>query len=478
MALPGGLQALVQEQGDLKISFHGADRGVTGSCHLIECAGTRILIDCGLYQGGREIEEENADDFGFDPASIDFLLLTHAHLDHCGRIPLLSKRGFKGKIVTTGATRELARLVLLDAAHLQEEEARYQQRHKARRGRRHETKPLYTVLDALNSTEHFSGTAHYLKPIELVPGVRATFYDAGHILGSASILLELEETGKTRSVLFSGDIGNSGRPLLRTPATPGHADVVVMETTYGDRLHKKLQPSVDELYDAIADTLKRGGNVIIPTFALERAQELLFYLREGVESSRLPGSLQVFLDSPMAISVTEIFERHSECYEPHVAELFREGRDPFDLPGLHFTRETAESIALNRVTGGAVIIAGSGMCTGGRVRHHLKQNLWRHQSSVVFVGFAARGTLARRMIDGAKSVKIFGESYPVNSAIHTINGFSAHADRSELLDWHRGAGSPELTYLVHGEEEAMSHFANLLTGTEVRMPELGDEFSL
>lgn len=462
----------------MKISFHGADRGVTGSCHLIECAGIRILVDCGLYQGGREIEEENAGDFGFDPASIDFLLLTHAHLDHCGRIPLLSKRGFAGRIVATGATRELARLVLLDSAHLQEEEARYQQRRKARRGHRHELQPLYSVLDVLNCTELFVGTAHYLRPIELAPGVRATFFDAGHILGSASVFLELEENGETRSVLFSGDIGNSGRPLLRTPSTPAHSDVVVMETTYGDRLHKKLLPSVDELYDAIDDTLRRGGNVIIPTFALERAQELLFYLREGIESGRLPGSLQVFLDSPMAISATEIFERHSECYEPHVADLFRKGSDPFDLPGLHFTRETAESIALNRVTGGAVIIAGSGMCTGGRVRHHLKQNLWRHQSSVIFVGFAAKGTLARRMIDGARSVKIFGESYPVKAAIHTINGFSAHADQSELLEWHRGAGSPGLTYLVHGEEEAMSRFADLLTDTEVRMPLRGEEFSL
>ena len=462
----------------MKISFHGADRGVTGSCHLIECAGKRVLIDCGLYQGGREIEEENAEDFGFDPAGIDFLLLTHAHLDHCGRIPLLSKRGFKGEIVTTGATRELARLILLDAAELQEEEARYQSRRKAKHGNRHEIPPLYSVPDVLISFELFSRSIRYEKPIEIAPGVRVTFFDAGHILGSASVLIELEEGGQRRSVFFSGDIGNSGRPLLRAPATPAHADVVVMETTYGDRSHKALEPSVDELYDAITDTLKRGGNVIIPTFALERAQELLFYLRQGVEKGLLPGSLQVFLDSPMAISATEIFQRHPECYEPQVSKLFHEGIDPFDLPGLHFTRETADSIALNRVSGGAVIMAGSGMCTGGRVRHHLKQNLWRHQSSVIFVGFAAKNTLARRIIDGAKTVKIFGESYPVKAAIHTINGFSAHADQSELLAWHRGLANPEITYLVHGEEETMSRFSKLLEQTEVRMPELGDEFSL
>jgi metallo-beta-lactamase family protein len=326
--------------------------------------------------------------------------------------------------------------------------------------------------------DSFGRQAHYGKPLQLAPGVRATFFDAGHILGSASILLELEDNGEKRSVFFSGDIGNSGRPLLRDPVTPSHADVVVMETTYGDRSHRELQPSIDELYEAIGDTLKRGGNVIIPTFALERAQELLFYLRKGVESDRLPGSLQVFLDSPMAISATEIFQRHPECYEPEIAELFRKGKDPFEMPGLHFTRETAESIALNRITGGAVIMAGSGMCTGGRVRHHLKQNLWRSQSSVVFVGFAAHGTLARRIVDGASSVKIFGESFPVKAAVHTINGFSAHADQAELLAWHAGLGGPSRTYLVHGEENAMTRFSQLLPGTDVQMPAFGDEFPL
>ena len=462
----------------MQISFHGADRGVTGSCHMVECAGRRILIDCGLYQGGRELDEENAEDFGFDATSIDYLLLTHAHLDHCGRIPLLSKRGFKGEIITTAASRELARLVMLDSAHLQEEEARYQARKKARHGHAHNAVPLYSVLDTLNSTEHFGRTANYNQPLEIAPGLRATFFDAGHILGSASIFLELEEAGQRRTILFSGDLGNAGRPLLRDPVTPQHTDVVVMETTYGDRQHKELSPSVEELYAAINDTFKRGGNVVIPTFALERAQEILFYLREGVIQNRLPGSIQVFLDSPMAISATEIFERHPECYEAEVAELFHEGRDPFHLPGLHFTRETAESIALNRLGGGAVIMAGSGMCTGGRVRHHLKHNLWRKESSVVFVGYAAEHTLARRIIDGAHEVRIFGEEIPVNARIHTINGFSAHADQAELLAWHRAIGTPKRTFLVHGEEQVMQHFAKRLSNTKVEMPELGQSFDL
>ena len=355
----------------MKISFHGADREVTGSCHLVECNGKRILIDCGMYQGGRELTEENAGPFGFDAGKIDYLLLTHAHLDHCGRIPLLAKRGFEGEIITTAASRELARIVMLDAAHLQEEEAERQSRKVARTRGHHNrqwVKPLYTVLDALNSLDCFGRTARYNVPIDIAPGIRATFIDAGHILGSASIFLELEERGRRRTVLFSGDLGYTGRPLLRDPAPPPHADVVVMETTYGDRLHKKLEPSIEELYAAIEDTFLRGGNVIIPTFALERAQEILFFLHQAVAKGRLPASLQVFLDSPMAISATEIFRRHPECYDAKTAELFREGNDPFSLPGLHFTRETAQSMALNSISG-AVIMAGSGMCTGGRVRH-------------------------------------------------------------------------------------------------------------
>jgi metallo-beta-lactamase family protein len=445
---------------------------------MIECAGRRILIDCGLYQGGRELSEDNAEDFGFDPAAVDYLLLTHAHLDHCGRIPLLIKRGFRGEIITTTASRELARLVLLDSAHLHEEEARYHTRSAARHNNHHEEQPLYTVLDALNSFEYFGRTAHYSKALELSSGINATFHDAGHILGSACILLELNEDGQRRSVLFSGDLGNTGRPLLRDPATPSKPDVVVMETTYGNRLHKQMQPSVEEMYAAVTDTFQRGGNVIIPTFALERAQDILFYLHEGIARGRLPRSTQVFLDSPMAISATEIFERHPECYEPHIAELFREGKDPFHLPGLHFTRETSESMALNRIGGGAIIMAGSGMCTGGRVRHHLKHHLWRKDSTIVFVGYAARGTLARNIIDGAQEVRIFGNEIRVRAHIHTINGFSAHADQNELLAWHQQIGTPDRTFLVHGDEDAMQHFATLLKGTQVEMPMLGQSFNL
>lgn len=461
----------------MKISFHGADRGVTGSCHLLECAGKRVLIDCGLYQGGHELGEENAAPFGFDAAAIDYVLLTHAHLDHCGRLPLLVKRGFRGEIIATAATRELARVVMLDSAHLQEEEANWQARKTARRGSAEVPQPLYTTLDALNTLDYFGRIAAYDKFIELAPGIRVSFLDAGHILGSASVHLHLEEDGRSRSVAFSGDLGNSGRPLLRDPVPPPEVDAVVMETTYGDRLHKPLQPSIEEFYQAIEDTFRRGGNVIIPTFALERAQELLYYLREAVESGRLSKSMQVFLDSPMAISATEIFRRHPECFDPEAFAKFGHGRDPFMLPGIHFTRETADSMDLNRISGGAVILAGSGMATGGRIRHHLKHNLWRQNSSVIFVGFAAKGTLARQIIDGAKTVHLFGEEIPVKARIHTINGFSAHADRDELLAWQRRVGAHR-TFLVHGEEEVMQQFAARLENTQVEMPAQGQVYTL
>ena len=460
----------------MKLSFHGADRDVTGSCHLVECAGRRFLIDCGLYQGSRDLAEENAGDFGFDPAGIDFVLLTHAHLDHCGRLPLLTKRGFRGEIIATMATRELARLVMLDAAHLQEGEA-HPNAHRPQHGAGNKpAEPLYTEADALKSLESFKRSAEYGEPIDLAEGIRATFVDAGHILGSSSILLELTEAGRTLRLLFSGDLGNAGNPLLVTPAPPPRADAVVIETTYGDRLHKPMDASIQELYSAISDTLGRGGNVIIPTFALERAQDLLFMLSQGIEQDKLVPSMQVFLDSPMAITATEIFARHLDYLRPEAARLFRKDRDPLALPGLHFTRQRVESVALNNVRG-AIIMAGSGMATGGRVQHHLKHNISRQECGVIFVGFAAKGTLARQIIDGQNPVQILGDFIPVRASIHTINGFSAHADQAELLKWHEHTGAAR-TFLTHGEEDAMQAFASQLGKTQVQMPALNQSFDL
>jgi metallo-beta-lactamase family protein len=460
----------------MRLSFHGADRDVTGSCHLLECAGRRLLIDCGMFQGGRELDEENANAFGFDPAAIDAVLLTHAHLDHCGRLPLLVKRGFHGEIIATAATRELARIVLLDAAHLAEEDAEHGTRRRRRRGEP-PAAPLYTLVDAMAALDGFGRTATYGVPLQLGPGLRASFHEAGHILGSASVLLEASESGRTRRLLFSGDLGNAGRPILRDPAPP-EADVVVMESTYGDRRHRSMAASVVELCEAINATLQRGGNVIIPSFALERTQEILFHLRAATADGRLPAQLPVFLDSPMAISATEVYRRHPECFDAETAELFRNGQDPMRPAGLRLVRDPAGSMALNRIEGGAVIMAGAGMCTGGRVRHHLRHNLWRPAASVVFVGFAARGTLARRIIDGAERVSIFGEDVPVRAHVHTINGFSAHADQVELLAWHARAGGRERTILVHGEPTAMEALAGRLTTVPVTMPAMGSSLEL
>jgi len=463
----------------MKISFHGAAEGVTGSCHLIQVAGKKLLIDCGLFQGSREVEEDNAKPFGFDPKAIDYLLLTHAHLDHCGRIPLLVKQGFDGEIITTMATQELARIVMLDSAYLNEEDVRRKNRKlKRKKNVKALIESLYTTEDALHALDYFGRRASYNKPIEVAKGIRATFIDAGHILGSACIFLELEEEGRKRTVLFSGDLGTNGRAILRDPDKPPHADVVVMETTYGDRDHKELEPSIDELFEAINHTVARGGNIIIPTFALERAQELLYYLHEGWKEKLLPRGLQVFLDSPMAISATNVFARHPECYDSETKKLFADGHDPFDFPALHFSHESSESMALNNIHSGALILAGSGMCTGGRVRHHLKKNLWRKECSVIFVGFAARGTLARRIVDGAKTVSIFGEEIAVNAKIYTIGGFSAHAGQGGLLAWHESINKPQITYLVHGEVDAMETFAGLLQDTEVRIGKRDQEYEL
>ncbi len=462
----------------MQLEFHGAAGSVTGSCHYLEHNGTRILIDCGMYQGRRELEEENRNDFGFDPASIDFLLLTHAHLDHCGRIPLLVRNGFKGKIITTAATRELARLVMLDSARIQEEEAKYRNYRKNKRNKEDLSfQPLYTTVDALRSLDFFIDIADFEKTCSLVPGVTATFYDAGHILGSASILVELSEKGAKKRILFSGDLGYNERAIIPDPATPPDCDIVVMESTYGDRLHKSLEPSIDELYQAINTTISRNGNVLIPSFALERSQEILYYLREGVEQNLLPRDLEVFLDSPMAISATEIFRRHPECFDEETWEVLDKGNDPFEIPGLNFSRETAESMALKQMRG-VVIIAGSGMCTAGRIRHHLRHNLWRKEAAVVFVGYAGAGTLARIIIDGAETVTIFREEIDVHADLYTIGGFSAHADQRELVTWHRKTGKPGRTFLVHGEGKSFETLGSLLEDTEVAIPKLHQSYTV
>ncbi len=452
----------------MRLSFHGAAGGVTGSCHLVEAAGRRVLIDCGLFQGSRELEEDNADPFAFDPAAIDMLLLTHAHLDHCGRIPLLVKRGFKGEIVATDATRDLTRLVLMDSAKLQEEEADRAARHPGR----HRPGALYGTIDALAAFDRFGRTARLGQSLELAPGLTARFGNAGHILGSSWIRLE----AKGRSVLFSGDLGSPGRPLLSDPEPAPRADVLVMESTYGDRDHRSLEASVQELYAAIRGAIRRGGNAVIPTFALDRAQEVLFYLHQGEREGLLPHGLPVYLDSPMAITATEIYNSHPEGFRAELRAMFAANHDPLSPEGLQLVRDTKGSARLNR-TSGAVILAGSGMCTGGRIRHHLRHNLGRSESAILFVGFAAQGTLARQIVDGAREVRLFGDEVPVRAQVHTINGFSAHAGQSELIDWAASAQA-ETTVLVHGEPKASAALAARLAPREVVIPKLGQSLGL
>lgn len=464
----------------MRLSFHGADREVTGSCHLLEAAGKRVLVDCGMLQGSRELDAENAAPFGFDPRTIDFLLLTHAHLDHCGRLPLLYRQGFRGEVIATAATHELARLVIMDAAHLQDEEAQRRARVNERSGgpRRPPDEPLYRLVDAVNSLERFGRTAAYGQPLTIAPGIVATYYDAGHILGSASILVAVADGAERKTVLFSGDIGNQGRPLLPPPTTPARADFVVMESTYGDRPHRSIEQSIAELLQVIVAALGRGGNVLIPTFALERAQELLYVFHRGVAESRLPPSLKMFLDSPMAISAVDIFEHYPEALQPPIAALLARREDPFAVAGLRRTRDRIDSMAINAVKGGAVIMAGSGMCTGGRIRHHLRYNLARPEASLVFVGYAGAGTPARAIIDGAKSIRLFGEDIPVRASVHTLNGFSAHAGQPELVAWHAGIEGKRRTFVVHGEARAMKALAPLLRDTTVEVPQLHSAYEL
>lgn len=472
----------------MELSFHGADRDVTGSCHRLQCLGRELLIDCGMFQGGRELDAENAAPLGFDPTKLDFLLLTHAHLDHCGRLPLLVKRGFRGEVIATAATRALAQIVMQDSAHMAEDDAAARTRRAAVGSKPIE--PLYSQADVTAAMARFGRVVPYGEELELAPGLKVSLHDAGHILGSAHVLVQAAEGGRNRRVLFSGDIGGAGRPILRDPAPPP-ADIVLMETTYGDRLHRSPAESVAELIAVIKASFARGGNVVIPSFALERAQEILYSLRAAIAAGALPSHLPVYVDSPMAVSAIEVYRAHPECYDAEAAALIASGGDLFGFEGLHLVRSTADSMALNTMGSGTagggtagsgsssgIIIAGSGMCTGGRVRHHLVHNLPRANASIVFVGYAAQGTPARRLIDGARTLNLFGQDIPVRAQIHTINGFSAHADQAELLRWHTRVGGAERTILVHGEQAAMNAFAALLPGVPVSMPGPGERLTL
>lgn len=436
----------------MRIVSYGAAGGVTGSCHMVEAGGLNLLVDCGLFQGRREDEDRNSEPFPFDAASIDFVLLTHGHLDHCGRLPLLAKAGFDGSILSTPATREIARAILLDSAHLQTEEAS-RRRRRARRTGALPRPPLYTVQDALYALDQFDPRPRYGAKLTLSDDVAVTFRDAGHILGSAFIEITTQEEGTARTAVFSGDLGNLGQHVVGDPKPLPRCDLVVVEGTYGDRNHRSVSESVDELAGVVSRVLERGGNVVIPTFALERAQDVLFYLGELRREQRVP-RCPIFLDSPLAIDITRSYRRHATYLDAVVQAMIESGEDPFSFDGVEFTRTPEESRRINDVQG-SIILAGSGMCQGGRVLHHLKHNLWDEESAVVLVGYQAFGTLGRRIVEGAKSVRIYGEEVAVRASVHTIGGFSAHADQAGLLGWLKPCSGGR-ALLVHGEERALT----------------------
>lgn len=432
----------------MKLTFHGAAKTVTGSCTLLQIDKLKILIDCGMWQGPEEIESRNWLPFGFPPSKIDYVILTHAHLDHCGLIPRLVREGFSGEILCTEPTRDLARLILTDSAQLQEEEAAVLSKKERRRGGS-PVRPLYEIEDVLNSLDRFADPVPFNKTIDLAKGVKLQLRDAGHVLGAAFVQVRVARK-RPKRLLFSGDLGNRDKLLTPDPSEPEPADVVILESTYGDRAHRSMRDSIAELRQALLLTFARGGNVLIPSFALERSQELLAVLFQLYKRKELPGC-QIFLDSPLAISTTRVFRRYSEYLKPEEAQTLAHSPNPFDFPALRFARTPDESRAINAISSHAIIIAGSGMCTGGRILHHLKHQVWRSECSLVFVGYQAEGTLGRRLIEGARTVRIFGEEIAVRAQIWTINGFSAHADQPGLLRWLSHAQKPEQIFLVHGE---------------------------
>ena len=433
----------------MKITFCGAAETVTGSCHLVETDGLKILFDCGMFQGGRDIERRNWDPFPFDPGSIDLVLLSHAHLDHVGLIPRLVREGFSGEIVATEPTTAIAKLILADSAHIQVEEASYRTR-KARRRGGDPVEPLYDMGDVLDSLNAFRRTAEYGVPVPLGKGVEAIYHDAGHILGSAFI--ELRTPGRT--ILYSGDLGNRDQPIVRDPADPPKADVVLIESTYGDRSHRAIEDSVDELAEAIRVTTGKGGNLMIPSFALERTQEILYELFSLWRAGKLPSSCSIFLDSPLAIATTRVFARHPGFFDTEGRAIFSGKPNPFNFPPLRYSQTTEDSKRINASGGGNIIIAGSGMCSGGRNIHHLRHNLWDPNAGIIFVGDQANGTLGRRIVDGAGSVNVYGEEVSVRARVWTVNGFSSHADQPILLEWLAKA-SAEHVFLVHGETRSL-----------------------
>jgi metallo-beta-lactamase family protein len=465
----------------MKITFHGAVRTVTGSQHLLTVNGRKILLDCGLYQGSRRQSYERNQQLPYDAGDIDVLVLSHAHIDHSGNIPNLVKSGFRGSIVCTYATRDLCAIMLRDSAKIQQYDIEYLNKKRHREGLP-PLEPIYKMADVIAGLKQFVGIG-YERPYEILPGVELTFYDAGHILGSAIVALDIVEEGRKRRLVFSGDLGRPDRPILNDPTFLDTADILLIESTYGNREHPPQEEANKRLEDIVNETYKRGGKLIVPAFAVGRTQELVYRLHQLVDKRDIPPDLRVFVDSPLAIDATAIYRLHPEAYDEEVIDFLDSDRhnDPFGFDMMRYTRTTDESKELNFLREPAVIISASGMAEAGRILHHLKNNIEDPRNTILIVGWQAADTLGRRIVERQPSVKIFGESYKLRARVEVINGFSAHADHSELVEWCGHLQQPpERTFIVHGEESASVALANslenLLGFENVVVPELGESF--
>ncbi|HON14885.1 MAG TPA: MBL fold metallo-hydrolase [Spirochaetota bacterium] len=445
----------------MKIEFVGGARTVTGSSYIIKDQDFTVMVDCGMFQGKQELTQRNQLHLIYAPPKIDCMLLTHAHIDHSGLIPKLVKEGFFGNIYTTKATADLCTVMLPDSAHIQEMDIKWINKRNKKLGRP-EVDPLYTVEDAEKCLENFV-PLNYGDMIEIHPRIEVRFRDAGHILGSSFIEMWIAEKGKKTKVVFSGDIGTKNQAIIKDPEVLEDADIVLIESTYGNRLHKNREDTYNEFKKIILETYQRKGNIIIPAFAIERTQEIIYELNKLFKNKEIP-PIPVYIDSPLAISATEIFRDNPQCFDDEMLKIINSGENPLDFPSLKFTRSTEESKLLSKEKSSAIIIAASGMCNAGRIQYHLQNNLYRPECSIVFVGYQAEGTLGRRIIEGAKQVKIYGEDIAVNAQIHTLGGFSAHADMNGLLEWLSTNKNPKTkVFVVHGEEEASLSFASLVS---------------
>jgi metallo-beta-lactamase family protein len=460
----------------MKLTFLGAAENVTGSRYLLDTGKGRILVDCGMYQE-RALLQRNWAPFPVPPNSIDAVVLTHAHIDHCGYLPRLVRDGFKGRIHCTAVSAEIAKIVLEDSARIQEEDAAFKKKRHEKEGREGPMpeEAMYSLADVKTTCSLLSPVA-YKQPVRIADDVDVLFLDAGHIPGSANVQMTVRKAGGQKTIVFSGDIGRWDRPILMDPATCPPCDYLLIESTYGDRLHEDTGSPQDQLAAVVNETLRRGGNLVVPAFAVERAHEILYFLNELLMKDRIP-HLFVFLDSPMATKVIDVFKHHFEILDDDTKKLLRMHKSPFDFPGLTITQTAEQSKSINRIAGTAIIIAGSGMCTGGRIKHHLANNIKRNKSTILFVGYQAVGTLGRQILDGAKEVRIFGNMWPVRAKVEQLRGFSAHADKNDLLRW-IGDVKPKHVFVVHGEPESSAAFRDTLIkerGLSASAPKYGEE---